>query len=139
MTVDESLRGKWRELQAERAAQNDGLAIEPGGGGGESGGMDGLAERVTRVELGLDGVKDRLGALEGRMDRLEGRMDGLDARLRTVEQSIAAVSAKLDILTTQIVAKLPSWWQMPAVIGATVTLLVALWAAVRWLIARGWM
>lgn len=72
------------------------------------------------------------------MDRLETRMGGMDARLRAVEQSLSAVSAKLDLLTTQIVAKLPSWWQMPAVIGATVTLLVALWAVAKWLGVRGW-
>lgn len=43
----------------------------------------------------------------------------------------------MDPLTTQIVAKLPSWWQMPAVIGSTVTLLAALWAVGKFLAARG--
>ncbi len=78
-----------------------------------------------------------------KLDRLESRFDArmneFDGRLRTVEQLLSAVSAKLDLLTTQIVAKLPSWWQMPAVIGATVALLAGLWAAARWLSTRGWL
>jgi len=118
--------------------------LEPGGGGGDSGGMDGLSERVTRVEVRLDGIEHQLGAvearmnrLEGRMDRLETRMDGIDTRLRGVELSLAGIAAKLDVLTTQVVGKLPSWWQMPAVIGSTVALLAALWAAGRYLASRG--
>jgi hypothetical protein len=101
--------------------------------------MDGLAERVTRIEMRLDAVEGSLGRVETRMDRLDGRLEGLDGRLRGVEQAIAGVSAKLDLLTTQVVAKLPSWWQMPAVIGATVAMLAALWAGARWLGARGWL
>jgi hypothetical protein len=96
--------------------------------------MDGLAERVTRVELRLDAVEHRLGGVESRFDN---RMQEVDGRLRTVEQTLAAVSGKLDILTTQVVAKLPSWWQKPAVIGGTVTLLAALWAMRNWLVAQG--
>lgn len=96
--------------------------LETGGGGGDSGSMDGLPERVTRLEVRLDGVEERLG-------RLEAKMDGLDTRLRGVEQTLSAVNGKLDVLTTQVVGKLPSWWQMPAVIAATVTLLGGLWVA----------
>jgi len=40
-------------------------------------------------------------------------------------------------LTSHVISKLPSWWQMPAVIGSTVMLLAALWAAAKWLAARG--
>lgn len=107
--------------------------------------MDGIAERVgrlelrqERVEVRLDAIEDRMGRLETRMDRLEIRMDGIDTRLRGVEQAVAAVNAKLDVLTTQIVAKLPSWWQMPAVIGSTIAVIGALWAAFRILAKSGY-
>lgn len=71
------------------------------------------------------------------MDRLDSRMDGIDTRLRGVEQTLAVVNGKLDLLTSHVISKLPSWWQMPAVIGSTVMLLAALWAAAKWLAARG--
>lgn len=106
----------------EASAQSE-KPVETGGGGGDSGGMDGIAERVTRVEGRLDLVEDRLGRIKTRMDRLETRMDGIDTRLRGVEQTLAAVNGKLDLLTSQVVGKLPSWWQMPAVIGSTITVL----------------
>ena len=95
--------------------------------------MDGLAERVMRVEVRLDAVEDRMGRLESRMDRLDTRMDGIDTRLRGVEQGLSAVSAKLDaltILTQQIGSKLPSWWQMPAAfftMMAGLATLIGLW------------
>ena len=142
MAVDYSLQDRVRAVQAEgqrlREVSDGGKQpLEPGGGGGDSGGMDGFAERVTRVEGRLDGIEDRLGRIETRMDRLDTRMDGIDTRLRGVEQTLAAVNGKLDLLTSQIVAKLPSWWQMPAVIGATVALLTGLFIGYRWILAQG--
>jgi hypothetical protein len=85
----------------------------------------------------MGALEGRMDRLDSRMDRLETRMDGLDARSRSVEQDLKAVGAKLDLLTTQIVAKLPSWWQMPAVIGSTVAVLAVLWAAGRYLTKLG--
>ena len=142
MSLDESLRQRFQEaMEANRRlagpAAGDDKPLEFGGGGGDSGGMDGIAARVTRVEGRLDLVEDRLGRIETRMDRLETRMDGIDTRLRGVEQTLSAVSGKLDLLTSQVVAKLPSWWQMPAVIGSTIAVLAALWAGARFLMARG--
>jgi archaellum component FlaC len=142
MAVDYSLTDRLRSVQAEgqrlREASDSGKQpLEPGGGGGDSGGMDGIAERVTRVEGRLNGVEDRLGRIETRMDRLDTRMDGIDTRLRGVEQTLAAVNGKLDLLTSQVVAKLPSWWQMPAVFSAMVALFSALYIGYRWILAQG--
>jgi len=148
IAVDESLLERFRrEQEANRRLREQpsdtGKPLEPGGGEDDSGGVDGLVERVTRVEVRLDAVEHRLGSIEGRMGRLETRFEApmteFDGRLRAVEQSVSAVSAKLDLLTSQIVAKLPSRWQMPAVTGATVALLAGLWAAARWLGTRGWL
>ena len=136
MTVDYRIQERLRLAQEDNSRLSETnlpKEVEPGGGGGDSGGMDGLAERVTRVEVRLDAVEDRMGRLETRMDRLETRMDGIDTRLRSVEQTLAAVNAKLDtltILTKQIGSKLPSWWQMPAAffgMKAGLAGLVALW------------
>jgi hypothetical protein len=75
--------------------------------------------------------------LEETLPRIETRLDAIDGRLRTVEQGLAGVTAKLDLLTDKVVGKLPSWWQMPAVIGSTVTLLAGLYALVQYLHAKG--
>ncbi len=79
----------------------------------------------------------RMSALERGMDRLDARLDGIESRLRDVERSLAEIGAKVDLLVTQVIAKLPSWWQMPAVIGATVVLLVGLYGGVRYLQSHG--
>jgi hypothetical protein len=78
------------------------------------------------------------------VNRLDGRIDGVETRLRGVEVSIGRLEGKIDALTGTIVgqtsaalAKLPSWWQMPAVIGGTVVLLMALYTGYRYLQAHG--
>ena len=68
---------------------------------------------------------------------MDGRLDAVGVRLRGVEQAIARLEGKVDILASQIIAKLPSWWQMPAVIGATVSLLIGFWALVQYMRAHG--
>jgi len=82
-------------------------------------------------------LEQRMDRQESRMDRLDTHMDGVDGRLRDVETTLSAVSVKVDLLASQIVAKPSSWWQMPIVIAATVTLLSALYAGLHYLQARG--
>jgi len=82
-------------------------------------------------------LEQRMDRLDSRMDRLDIHMDGVDGRLRAVETTLSAVSAKVDLLATQIVAKLPSWRQMPIVIAATATLLSALYAGLHYMQAQG--
>ena len=97
--------------------------LAKGGGGGDySGDMDQIAALTVRVD-----------AFEKRMDRLETKFDLVDTRLRAVETSIAGLTAKVDVLTNQIVGRLPTWWQMPAIIGATVVLLAGLYAGAKYL------
>jgi hypothetical protein len=146
VTVDESLKAHFERQKGEREYARTGAAADgplaAGGGGDDSGGMDGLPERVTRLELRMDALADRLSRVETRLDRIEIRLDGLDTRLRGVEQTAAAISAKLDLLVAsnaQLMAKLPSWWQMPTVIGATVAMLGLLWAAARHATTQGWL
>lgn len=140
MVVDRQLEDRFRQAQQENNRLLSPDSREPLEPGGDSGGMDGLAERVTRVGVRLDAVEDRMGRLETRMDRLEVRMDGIDTRLRGVEQSLSAMSAKLDLLVTtnaQLVAKLPSAWQMMAVMAAMMSFLAALLALANWLQKSG--
>lgn len=98
-----------------------GVSLDPlakGGGGPHDPGME---ARVAAVEI-------RLGQVENRLERLDTRMDGIDTRLRGVETKLSEIGGKMDLLTDQIVGKLPSWWQMPAVIGSTIAVLAALYS-----------
>lgn len=90
-----------------------------------------------------------MGQLEGRLERLDDRMDGIDTRLRSVETGISNVAGKLDGLIILVgsldrrldglLSRLPSWWQMPAVIGSTVVILAALATGFRYLMMHGWL
>ena len=79
----------------------------------------------------MAGMDLRMDGIEGRMDRLDGRMERLETRLGAVEQKVSEINGKLDVLVSQVVAKLPSWWQMPVVIGSTVLLLGLLLTAAQ--------
>ena len=76
---------------------------------------------MSMIEARMDGMDGRIGRLESTMDRVEPRLGGL-------EQKVAEMNGKLDVLVSHVVAKLTSWWQMPLVIGATVTLIGGLLA-----------
>lgn len=102
-------------------------ALETGGRPPDPPGME---VRVVKLEEAVPRIEAGVG-------QLATRLDGIDVHLRAVEQSLAAVNAKLDVLTGQVVGKLPSWWQMPAVIGSTVALLTALYAGIQYLRAHG--
>ena len=79
---------------------------------------------MSMIEARMDGMDGRIGRLETTMDRVEIRLSGL-------EQKVAEMNGKLDVLVSHVVAKLPSWWQMPLVIGATVTLLGGLFVVAQ--------
>jgi tetrahydromethanopterin S-methyltransferase subunit G len=84
---------------------------------------------MAAVEMRMDGIESRMDRLDGRMDRPDGRMERVETRLGALEQKVSEINGKLDILVCQVVARLPSGWQMPVVIGSTVVLLGALLAA----------
>ena len=95
------------------------------------------------MEIRLAVVETRMSSLDGRMDKLERQMENIDQRLRGVETAVAslsakvdALSAKTDILVSQLIGKLPSWWQMPAVIGSTIIVFGALYAGLQYLRAH---
>ncbi len=73
-------------------------------------------------------IEARMDGMDGRIRRLESTMDRVETRLGGLEQKVAEMNGKLDVLVSHVVAKLPSWWQMPLVIGATVTLIGGLLA-----------
>lgn len=76
-------------------------------------------------------IEARMDGIDGRIGRLETCMDRVEARLGSVEQKVAEMNGKLDVLVSHVVSKLPSWWQMPVVIAATVALLGGMLAAVQ--------
>ncbi|MCB8879277.1 hypothetical protein ACELLULO517_03445 [Acidisoma cellulosilytica] len=73
----------------------------------------------------------RVDGFDKRIDRMETKLDQVDTRLRALETGVANMSGKIDVLTGQIVGRLPTWWQLPAVIAGTVVLLTALYAAAK--------
>jgi hypothetical protein len=84
----------------------------------------GMEARMVALETRMDG-------LEHRMDRLDVHMDRVETRLTSLELKVSEVSGKLDVLVSHVVGKLPSWWQMPVVIGSTVVMLGGLVAAAQ--------
>ena len=89
------------------------------------------------MEVRVARLEEAVPRIELRLDRMDARLDGIDVRLRGVEQAVARLEGKMDLLAGQIIAMLPSWWQMPAVIGATVTLLIGQWVLVEYMHGRG--
>lgn len=112
-------------------------------------GRDGLAgsgggPHDPGMEVRLSVLEAKVAGVEGAVTRLEAVVAGLDTRLRGVEVSIGRLEGKIDALTGAIVgqtnaalAKLPSWWQMPAVVGATVALVLAVIAVAKALQSHG--
>jgi hypothetical protein len=76
--------------------------------------------RALRTEL--------RGEIQAMRNELHGDIGRLDAK----------IDSRFDQLGSRIDSKLPSWWQMPLVIGSTVTLLAALYAAAQFLRLHGW-
>jgi hypothetical protein len=105
---------------ASERRQDEKVRLAKGSGGGDSGGMDQIAALTARVD-----------GFDRRMDRMETKLDQVDTRLRAIETSVAGMSAKVDVLTNQIVGRLPTWWQMPAIIASTVVLLTLLYAGAK--------
>jgi hypothetical protein len=77
----------------------------------------------------------RVARPEEAMPRIEARLDRVGSRLG--RQGIARLDGKTDILAGQVIAKPPSWWQVPTLIGATVAPLVGLWAQIQDMRAHG--
>jgi hypothetical protein len=139
--MSEVVQGPWSDRQlAEGEEKAKPVQLPRGIAGGGGGPHDpGMESRVAVLEQIAKDTRDAV-------NRLEGRIDGVDVRLRGVELSIGRLEGKIDALTGTIVgqtsaalAKLPSWWQMPAAIGATVVLLAGLYTGYRYLLFHGFL
>ena len=62
---------RFSDLRRER---EDIVELEKGGGGDDSGGMDG---RITRIETRLDALSEAMTALRERLAKIEGKIDNL--------------------------------------------------------------
>ena len=97
------------------------------------GGQGGDPPHFPALEL----LTARVDGTEKRLERIEARLDRIDDRLRAVETGLAEIKGSLTTLTASVVGKLPSWWQMPAVIGATVVLVLLIFTGARILHSLG--
>lgn len=117
-SINRSLLDRIEAAQVKRGADSpDSESVAGDGGPPHTPGMELLIARV-------DG-------LEKRIDKVDARLDKIDDRLRGVETSLANVSGKIDTLTNSIVGKLPSWWQMPAVMTGMISLFAAIFAVAK--------
>jgi hypothetical protein len=98
-----------------------------------------MEARVAVLEQIAKATKDDVAAARG-------DIAGLDDRLRGVEVSIGRVEGKIDALTGTIVgqtsaalAKLPTWWQMPALAAALVALAIAAITGIKFLQTHGYL
>lgn len=67
-------------------------SLEYGGGGGDDGGMQGLIQRVERLDKDVSDIKVMLARIEGRLAALPSA------------ESIGEIRGKL--------SQVPNWWQM---------------------------
>lgn len=67
-------------------------SLENGGGGGDDGGMQGLIQRVERLDKDVSDIKVTLARIEGRLAALPSA------------ESIGEIRGKL--------SQVPNWWQM---------------------------
>ena len=77
------------------------------------------------MELRIASLEHRLTSIEAALDKADRGLYTLDGRLRSVETGIASIAGKLDMLSSQLVSKLPSWWQMLALFGGAMGLALA--------------
>ncbi|ADG06118.1 hypothetical protein [Kyrpidia tusciae] len=57
--------------------------------------LDRIEERLDQVEARLDRVEERLGRVEERLDRGEERLDRMEHRLDSIERQLGYVKVKL--------------------------------------------
>ncbi|MCL6575921.1 hypothetical protein [Kyrpidia sp.] len=57
--------------------------------------LDRIEERLDQVEARLDRVEERLDRVEERLDRVEERLDRMEHRLDSIERQLGYVKVKL--------------------------------------------
>lgn len=102
-----------------------------------------LRDAVARLDGKVETVRSEVRAEITRLDgKLDARFDRLDAKIEAhrneAHADIARLGERLDGLTRQIITKLPSFWQIPAILGSAFALLAALYAGVQFLRLHGW-
>ncbi len=122
-----------------------------------------MDERLRAVEVAIAGIKPALDNIGAAITRLDGTLVRLDQRMLGVETGLAGVKGELsgfhgeftsatgrltNVETavagalTNAISRVPSWWQMPAAVFATIVsgggALGVLVAAAAWLRHLGW-
>ncbi len=90
-----------------------------------------LTDTVGKIEDRLRGVEVAFASANAKIDGLGNRFDDLGRRLDDLGRRMDDVTRRFDSAVTTAIGRVPSWWQMPAVIAATVALLTALFAGAK--------
>ena len=65
-------------------------------------GQDTLVEGQVRIEIRLEGVESRLGAVEIRQEGVESRLGAVETRLEGVESRLGGVEGRLGALESNL-------------------------------------
>lgn len=96
-------------------------------------GLSRLEVSSARIEAGLSSMatKSDLVASSGAANVLSERVSALDARFGKVERAVEGAM-------TVAISKSIGPWQLPAILGASATVLGVAAAAIGWLLTRPW-
>lgn len=111
--------------------------------------MELLKLRIGRLEDDTKEIRQVLGRMEPMLARLDTavqhlakqaavdslveKVAGLDRRASDLGQRLDTTSSRFDAAVSTALSRVPSWWQVPAVIAGTVALLTGLYAAGKYL------
>jgi hypothetical protein len=107
----------------------------PGGGGGGEGPqgpeMTMIDDRFRKVEARVDTADQLLQSVDKGVAVINARIEALGSRFDALDKGISALSTRLDSSVATALSRVPSWWQIPAAIGVTVTLLLGLYTLAK--------
>lgn len=78
MSLDETRKTDWEQMQRDRGIALDNAAALKGGGGG--GTYDGMENRVSKLEANVDGIKDKLSDIRVLLASIDERTKHMPTR-----------------------------------------------------------
>lgn len=87
--------------------------------------MEGRLDLLLRsIDKGIAIIDTKLEAIDKRLDALGKQGDGLVSRLDDMTR-------RIDTTVAAAISRVPSWWQMPAVLGGMLTLIGGAYVAAK--------
>jgi hypothetical protein len=125
-------------------ADNNNLRQQLRGSGGQPPGgprdpdLEALNRRVHAIEGRLDSSDVLLRSIDKGIAIIDTKLEAIDKRLDALGKQGDGLGSRLDDMTRRIdttvaaaISRVPSWWQMPAVLGGMLTLIGGAYAAAK--------